>query len=275
MSEHVHITGLRTYPIKSCAPIMCDRVELGPRGLELDRRWMLVTPEGEFINQLDRPRMALITPSRRDDALEVCAPGCASPLSLALEVEGAPARFEVYGDAVEGVFVGAEADAWFSQALGRACRLVRLFEQTERAIRASYIDPHEDAELIDGRVGFADDFPVLVTSESSLARLEGEAGASFEMARFRPNVIIDGLAPFAEQTWRALRAPSGARLVAGKPCVRCAITTIEPSTGVKQGPEPLKTLARINRNEKGAVFGALMAPGPMGELRVGDALRVD
>ena len=50
-------------------------------------------------------------------------------------------------------------------------------------------------------VSFADAFPLLVVNQASLAAL----GDAVDARRFRPNLVVDGAAAWAEDDWRALR----------------------------------------------------------------------
>ncbi len=90
------------------------------------------------------------------------------------------------------------------------------------------------------------------------------------MARFRPNVVVDGALPYAEDGWRRLRMGTVAFRVV-KPCPRCVVTTVDQRTGAKVGPEPLRTLASYRRAPEGGVaFGAKFAVPRPGKLSVGD-----
>ena len=56
------IAGLYVYPVKSCAGVAVSSATLFDTGLDLDRAWMVVDEEGEFVSQRELPRMALIQP---------------------------------------------------------------------------------------------------------------------------------------------------------------------------------------------------------------------
>jgi hypothetical protein len=93
------------------------------------------------------------------------------------------------------------------------------------------------------------------------------------MRRFRPNLVVEGAAPHAEDGWRRIRVgPITLRVV--KPCSRCAITTVDPDRGVRDGPEPLETLATYRRRDGKVYFGQNVIPDGPGEIRVGDTVEV-
>ena len=56
------VAGLFVYPVKGCAGTSIDAARLLPRGLEHDRRWMIVTPAGRFLTQREQPALARIRP---------------------------------------------------------------------------------------------------------------------------------------------------------------------------------------------------------------------
>ncbi len=95
------------------------------------------------------------------------------------------------------------------------------------------------------------------------------------MGRFRPNLVVEGDAPFAEVDWEELTLSSGIRLGLRKPCKRCKIITQDPLTGEAPEPkEPLKTLVEMDTQPgwHGAFFGqnAIPLDGIGRTLRVGD-----
>ncbi|MEC9398448.1 MAG: MOSC N-terminal beta barrel domain-containing protein [Myxococcota bacterium] len=276
MSE-VEVQALYTYPIKSCAGVALERAALGQGGLLHDRSWMLVSTEGKFLNQQRHPKMALISITAIDaSGVTVTAPDM-RPLEIkrisAEDELGEP--FRVYKSTVEGTRVGSYADDWFSEVLGTRCHLIQAVSYTSREVAEEHPASHDDPASIRRRIDFADDLPILVATRASLDALNNELEQGVEMERFRPNVILDGTAPFAEDGWRVLRREDGLELLGAKPCVRCSMITVDPSLGVLDGPEPLRTLTRLyNPDGNGPVFGALMMARGGESLEVGDRLQV-
>ena len=86
------------------------------------------------------------------------------------------------------------------------------------------------------------------------------------MNRFRPNIVVRGCEPFAEDTWNKIKAGS-VELAVVKPCARCVVTTIDKET-LAQNKEPLKTLARYRKHELGAIFGQNVIPLNRGRLQL-------
>jgi uncharacterized protein YcbX len=129
-----------------------------------------------------------------------------------------------------------------------------------------------------GVVSFADAYPLLVVSEASLADLNGRLAARGEgplpMNRFRPNLVVAGATPYAEDGWTQVRVGDALLRNAG-PCARCVVTTTDQQTAVR-GKEPLRTLATYRRDPVDPTnvnFGTnLIHEAKRGTLRVGDAV---
>jgi uncharacterized protein YcbX len=87
------------------------------------------------------------------------------------------------------------------------------------------------------------------------------------MNRFRPNVVVKGCEPFAEDTWNRIRI-GDVELAVAKPCARCMVTTIDKETLAKS-KEPLKTMASYRKQGNGVMFGQNAIPLNEGRLRLG------
>jgi uncharacterized protein YcbX len=164
---------------------------------------------------------------------------------------------------------GKQADGWLSRFLGRAVRLVYLDDPTRRDVDQDYGAPGD-------RVSFADGYPLLLTSTGSLEALgrwlTEDGHEPVPMNRFRPNVVVDGAPPWAEDRWRRIRIGSVSFRVA-KPCGRCQVTTIDQMTA-ERGRQPLALLGQRRRFGKQLVFGQNMIPDDGGSIRVGDPVQV-
>ncbi|GAA4538997.1 MOSC domain-containing protein [Pseudonocardia xishanensis] len=265
------VSSLHRYPVKSCRGESVAEAAVEPWGLAGDRRWMVTDPEGTFVTARARPRLVLVHPVVDAGGLTLHAPGV-EPLRVPVPSIEPLEDVVVWRNRIKATSAGAEAAAWLSAFLGADLRLVHLDDPTRRPV-----DP-EFGTAAD-RVSLADGYPVLVTSESSLAALNGwiaEGPNAVEgpvpMVRFRPNVVVSGTAPWAEDDWSLLRIGE-ARFRAVKPCGRCVLTTVDAETAVK-GREPLATLARHRRMGAMIVFGMNLIPDDPGAvLRVGDEIK--
>lgn len=227
----VSVQSLHLYPIKSCAGIELREALLIETGFEFDRNWMLVDEAGDFLSQRELPRMALIRPTLRLSDLVLRAPGMLA-LHIALDTVEAATTVRVWEQPVRAYDMGPLAARWFSDFLGREVRLVR-FDPEQRRLSERHWTGALEAEN-----AFQDGFPLLVASTASLAelnrRLVAAGAAPATMARFRPNLVLDGLEAHGEDGLDeiALAADDGPiRLRLVKPCARCPIPDVDPATG--------------------------------------------
>jgi uncharacterized protein YcbX len=262
----VTLSGMYVYPIKSCAGVGVAEWEVDKFGLRHDRRWMIITAEGEFLTQREIPAMALIRTRIATIHLRVTAPDMPE-LVLPLEPQGGrPVATRVWDDALRVVAPDHKADEWVSRVMGRECQLVYMPEDYVRPVDATYAPDG-------GRASFADGFPFLLAGEASLADLNSRLPKALPMNRFRPNLVVQGSAPWAEDEWASFTVGSipmrGVKL-----CARCPVTTTEQSTGQRDGVEPLRTLATFRKRERGVMFGQNVVHYGTGRLKLGDKLVV-
>lgn len=263
------LSALHIYPVKGMKGIDLTEARCTDRGLEHDRRWMVVDAEGEFLSQRELPKMATVWTDLTGDALTLSAPDMPE-VDVPLEPRpAAPIRVRVWRSLCDAVPVSSDADSWLSEYLGLACRLVYMPESTRRPSNPDYA---QNGEI----VSFADGYAYLVTTEASLAnlneRMTARGARAIPMNRFRPNLVVSGATPFAEDDWSEIRI-GDAVLRAVKPCGRCQVPTTDQATGEITGPEPLATLATFrDSREFGVRFGMNFVTVKTGELRVGQAV---
>lgn len=261
------VTELNIYPIKSTRRIALQQALVEPRGLQWDRRWMLVDGDGKFLTARQWPSLALVDTRLEAEALVVSLPGRQS-LRLPLADPGPGDRLvTIWRDRCPVVEMSAEASRWFSDYLGCDCRLVRLSEQDRRPVDPSYGRDGDQVSLADG-------YPLLVIGEGSLADLNRRLATPVDMRRFRPNLVVDAEQPFAEDRWRRIRVGT-VEFEFVKGCSRCVFTTVDPQTGQKDPQlEPLRTLGSYRRREAGVFFGQNAIPRSTGVIRLGDPVEV-
>jgi uncharacterized protein YcbX len=258
------------YPLKGGRAVDLDRATVEPWGLAGDRRWLLVDADCQFISQRRHPALArvVITPGPGPD-ITASSDGCPSLLVTAPDDSAEQLKVTVWRSTVLAASAGTEADAWFSAFLGEPVRLVYLDDPTRRAVDPEY---GRDGDT----VSFADGYPLLLTSTGSLGQLNQWLAAAghqpVPMNRFRPNVVVTGYPPWAEDHWRRIRIGDAAFRVA-KPCGRCVVTTTDQATG-ERGSQPLKMLAARRRFGKDLVFGQNLIPDSPGHIRVGDPIEI-
>jgi uncharacterized protein YcbX len=259
----LRLSGLTVYPIKSAGGIPLLESELDEFGLRYDRRWMVVDESGTFISQRSHPPLALVTPGIRNGILRLEAPGMAT---LELPLEPQPTvhtSVRVWNDHCGATWTGERPARWFSDFLGLPCNLVHMADEIVRPADRSYAPEGT-------RVSFADAFPFLIISEASLADLNRRLAEPVPMNRFRPNLVIAGTEPYAEDGWDRVEI-NGIRLRVVKPCARCVVTTTDQATA-ERGKEPLRTLGRYRKVWGKVMFGQNAVHETVGRLRVGDSV---
>jgi uncharacterized protein len=260
------VTELAIYPVKSLAGISLSTMSLGARGPQFDRHWMVTDPLGQFLTQRQQPRMCLIKTALHPDALELSAPDMpVLRLPLSAATAGARSSVTVWRDTVQAFDVGAAAADWLSAYLGIACRLHCMPVDSVRAVDPNYAQSGD-------QVGFADGFPILLITESSLQAFNAELPMPIGSERFRPNIVLGGNAPYAEDAWRRLRIGS-IEFDLVKPCSRCVIPSLDPLTAERQ-PIISKTLSRLRRRGDAVYFGQNMIHRGLGSIAVGDSVTV-
>jgi len=262
------VTEINIYPVKSLGGIAIDSCESTSRGLEHDRRFMLINENHEFLTQREHPHMATIRTAINGHELVLSSP-FEDSIAVPLQPRALPTRtVKVWSSRVHAHTVSAEADTWLSDYLDVNARLVYMPETTERRVSPDYA---KNGEV----VSFADGYPVLIASEESLAELNSRitavGGKPVTINRFRANIVVKGCNAFAEDTWRDF-AIGSARFRGVKPCTRCQVTTTDQATGEVLGPEPLRTLATFRNSPRGVRFGMNLLPAKLGTLRVGDSI---
>ncbi|HMQ04249.1 MAG TPA: MOSC domain-containing protein [Pyrinomonadaceae bacterium] len=265
------ISEINIYPVKSLKGISMAESRVEDRGFTSDRRWMLTDLEGMFFTQREVPKMATLSVEVGNDHLIVQAPET-EPLWIPTGSKSSTVRTQkvtVWNSNCNAAVYPSEVNGWFSDVLGLPCQLVEMPETTMRAVDPAFA-VHEGEDS----VSFADGYPFLLIGETSLGELNSRLEVPVPMNRFRPNLVVSGSEPFAEDEWKQIRVGETIfHLV--KPCARCVLTTVDQETGFKDGKEPLKTLASFRTIDNKVLFGQnLIAENAGGVVRVGDAVEV-
>jgi uncharacterized protein YcbX len=263
----ITLLSLHLYPVKSCHRIDVGVAIAGERGLQGDREWMVTDAAGRFLTQRSHPGLAAIRPSFEGETLVLRHPRL-DPIALPRDGDArwTRRRVRVWDDEVDAAEADPAACAWVSEALGHEARLVRAGRGTMRQPSGPW---RGDSPA---PVNFPDAYPLLVCNRASLEDLNRRLPDPLPMTRFRPNLVIEGLGPYAEDGIEALQfGPVRLRLV--KACTRCSTTTIDQETGFASGnPLPALKAYRFDRALRGVTFGqnALWDRGVGSPLRAGD-----
>ncbi|MFI6849218.1 MOSC domain-containing protein [Kitasatospora sp. NPDC050467] len=277
------LTGLHVYPVKSMYRLSPASARVEPWGLVGDRRWMLADATGRFVSQRENAALGQVRAELTENGtLTLTAPGGSRiDVPAPAVAAGAPlAEVEVWGTRFRAAEAVKEARLWIAEHLGDY-RLVHLDDPRARPVDPQFSAPGDTVSMADG-------FPLLLATTASLEKLNAligeehpEGHETLPMERFRPNVVVGGAEPWAEDGWRRIRI-GGLTFKVVKPCGRCVVTTTDQESGERRGPEPLRTLARHHKLLKKAAFGQNLIPerpagtdgDVLGTLRVGDEVEV-
>ena len=277
----IEVTGLTIYPVKSMKGINLKQAVLTPYGLENDRRFMVVDANGRFVTQRDLPCLALVHTQLAADSLVLSREGHGSATVPLSAIGGERIKTEVWGTPCETLDMGENISRWLTSAVQStlALKLVRMAPGFVR-------QQGKPGELgKNTHTLFADAAPILVASESSLEALNRElevrGHSTVPINRFHPNLVISGLAPYAEHKIAKLKSINY-DLKLCHACERCVIPTIDQDTAAKN-PEaqPFKTLREINpvpgKKPPAPAFGqnAILERGNQQTVALGDQLSVN
>jgi uncharacterized protein YcbX len=258
VSRELRIHSLHVYPLKSARVVDVDTARVGPRGLLGDREWMFITASGRFVTQRSHPLLARLTAMPADGGVTLTHPHAGTLQLTTPEVlsptAGESRRVTVWKRDIDAIDAGEIAADFATRVLGEPARIVAA-----------------------GSDNFPDGYPLLICTLASLEDLNHRLSEALPMNRFRPNLVLEGAAPWEEDRLRVL-CIGDVHLRLVKPCTRCVMTGIVQETG-RQGLSPLPALQefRYDENLRGVTFGqnARVAHGIGDWLTVGDRVLAD
>jgi uncharacterized protein YcbX len=254
------------YPVKSLRGYSTAHANVERMGLENDRRLMVVDPQGMFLTQREHARMALIRPVLSAETISLSAPGMPEA-SFALRKEGETLSVEIWSSSgVAAIDQGSQPAEWLSDFLKMPARLVRMATGYQRKVSPDFAVQQDD------HVSFADGFPILLVSQESLDDLNSRLESPIPMDRFRPNLVVSGTSPFAEDNWKRVRIGE-LELALVKPCARCNVPGIDQESAISS-KEPNATLAKYRKINGKIMFGVNVIPLSTGQLSVGDSVEI-
>lgn len=232
-----------------------DAIDLTEVGIAEDRRFFLVDETGRLVDGLIAGRIVQVAARTDPEGATLCV---TFPDGTVVEDEVRPdgaVVTEMYGRTVEGHFVDGPWAAPLEPFAGRRVRLVRTDEPG----------------------GSRTAHQATIVGDGSLERLADELGTDeIDARRFRMLIDLSGVEPHEEDSWIGRSVEIGeARLLISAPVPRCAVTTQDPSVGVRD----LDTLRAI-KSYRGLRDGLHLDFGVSGEverpgrIRVGDEVVV-
>jgi len=240
----ITVSQLWKYPFKSGRGQLLASTGLDNEGMVDDRRLLALDKNGRFLTARQHSQLLHLSCTsnengwllEHDSMNQVCQINSAD---LAQSIEGI-----LWKDSVNALDGGNEAAQWLSEALGIEAR-VGVWRPQSRYSNKYQLD-----------TSFADASPILLASEASVVRACEWAGLEPDVRRFRPNIVVDEIDAFEEDSWKEIEI-GGLRFEVLDPCVRCILTTIDPDTAVRHGArEPMVSLMKNHATEEGQpLFG--------------------
>jgi uncharacterized protein len=263
------LSEIYIYPIKSLGGILLNTANITTRGLENDRRFMLIDENGRFLSQREYPQLAIFQTEIEGDFLKIINKKTDEILRISLSPisQSASISVTIWDDTTSAVEVNHEASEWFTQALGIPTRLVYMHEESQRKTEPNYSLTGDEI------TSFSDGYPILVIGQSSLDDLNNRLEKPVNINRFRPNFVFTNGEPFEEDAWHEFTV-GGVRFFGVKPCARCVMTTINQETGEKSGKEPLLTLNKYRKAGNKILFGQNVLISQLGSVKTGDLIKV-
>jgi uncharacterized protein YcbX len=260
------VSELLIYPIKSCYRVSVSCANAEPRGFEHDRRWMIVDASNEFVSQRTVRKLATLRAHISSRGLVLRAPNL-DPISVEIPSKpDQPVIARIWNDVCETWPSDEKTDDWIASFLEFKARLVYMPETTQRRVNPQFAS---NGEI----VSFADGFPYLLASSASLQNLNAQLESPVPIHRFRPNIVISGAPPFAEDNWKLIQI-GDVRFRSARPCIRCGVTCTDQESGTLRGGEPLKTLTKFHPIDGRPAFAQNLIALHRGVIKQGDAITV-
>ncbi len=257
MTSNAFIQDLYIYPIKSLGAVKMLQAELTQTGLRFDRQWMLINPKGQMVSQRIMPKLGLIDIEFQYSKFDELENGelhfnhklsgerfSISILELQQSCSNESFQANIWREEVLVQSVASKLSDWLTRVSEaryklQLVKMAPAFKRiTDQSAKSGSLPAVENA--------FADGYPLLVCNQASLDELNQSLDGSVSMKRFRPNIVVTGLAPFEEHRVKGFETHTGA-IEFQYPCERCVMTTLSELTAQKNpNNEPLETLKKLN-----------------------------
>lgn len=266
--DKLYLSDIYIYPIKSLGGLRLQKSFIEERGLQYDRRWMLVDHQGTFITQRKYATLSMLQVGIENNELFV-QHKANNLLRISFPIEqntNETIAVSIWDNSAHGLEVSKTVSQWFSDYLQLEVKLVKMPEDERIPVDPEYATKGEI-------VSFSDGYPCLIIGQSSLDLLNEKLDQPVKMNRFRPNFVFSGGIPHLEDQIKIFSLGE-IMFSAVKPCARCVLITVDQESGIKS-QEPLKTLATYRTLNKKIMFGQNLVHQGIGYIQVGDELKVE
>ncbi|MEI6896469.1 MAG: MOSC N-terminal beta barrel domain-containing protein [Psychromonas sp.] len=256
------LTDIYIYPIKSVKAISQPAALVEEKGLNFDRRYMLIDLAGQFITGRTHPQLTQVEVQFSQQKLHLSAPNMDLLIIDPKQFSTTMLKSDIWSDTVDALHCHQDYDQWFSTYLQQDCKLVFFAQDSLRCVKNKTTS-----------VAFADGYPLLLINQTSVDLLNAKLESPITALHFRPNIVIKGDFPFVEDSWSRIKIGE-VEFEVSKPCSRCLFTNVDPNTGIAKHNEPLATLAKFRYHQGEIDFGQNLIPLNSGMIRCGDELQV-
>jgi uncharacterized protein YcbX len=259
------LESINIYPVKSMGNVSLMNAKAKESGLLYDRQLLLVDKEGRFITQRENQALTRIGITINGSTIQL-SDKYQEYQSIESDLNSIPSHrkeVKIWKHSLESNMVNSNISEWIGSIIQQSCELA-IMDTISNREKTITVPPYKT------KLSFADGYPYLLISTSSLKDLNQRLTTPVPMNRFRPNMIVRDCDAFDEDLLKDFKIGSATfRFV--KKCVRCIVTTIDQNTG-KLGLEPLKTLATFRKESRQIVFGAYAICTQEGVVHVGDEI---
>jgi hypothetical protein len=269
------VRELWTYPVKGCQGVAAEALEITKMGVAGDRDFVL-WQDGKLVDQKETPQVAsLAADFDRERGVLRFRHADHGAYEHQVRSEGEIRKAAWVLDQFETVDQGDPVAEWLSAAVGMDVRLV----SPAAPWKINFPIPQMQRVHETPKQRFFAASPVSLANRASLDDLNTRLETPVPMDRFRMNVVVDGLAPYAEDTLDSL-SNAQVELLQVTPAERCVIITTDQKTGERPKSDLMKVLGQYRRKKEedrfgsGLIFGNYMTVGREGTLRLGDRLVV-
>ena len=241
----IKVTQLLVYPFKSGKGMSVKQTHFDTEGMLNDRRLMAVNEDGTFITGRRSPEILHLSCTPTVSGWRLAHPNHSDNCDVNASETGISGQ--IWKDTFDAVDGGDAAAEWISEVLQLKSRIV-LWKPSAR---------HSSKYNLD--TSFADAAPILMVSEASMRQGCDWAGIPYDARRFRPNIVIDGVEAFAEESWQNLRI-GDTEFSMLDTCTRCILTTRDPDTGeAHPDKQPMKALMQKHTDASGQLVMGMNA----------------
>ena len=250
-ADHPRLVSLYRYPVKGLSPEALDACTLTPgETIPFDRAFAIENGPGRFDEAAPRhlPKIAFLMLMRDERLATLRTHFDAQTGALVVLRDGRQVARGVLSTRIGRQMIEQFFAAYMQTALRGAPRIVQAAGHSFSDVAAKCVH---------------------IVNLATVREVERAGGRPVDPLRFRANLYIDGVAPWAEFGWLGRSIRIGAtELAVFKRTVRCDATNVDPATGARDMAIP----AVLERSWGHSDLGIYAHVAAGGTIRPGDAI---